>query len=65
MGRYKEPRWNRGSSVSVFQQTKNGMKLLEKDVSHIEAMDYVWSEYNTEETPIHIYDNKTGMEIEW
>ena len=48
------------NTFTVYQ----GDKLIAENVSAIEAMDYVWSELNTEETPIRIIDSR-GHEIEW
>lgn len=38
--------------------------VIAKLVSVHEAMDWVWSDENTEEHPLHIYD-ENGNEIEW
>ena len=38
--------------------------VIAKEVTTIEAMDWVWDEQNNEEHPLHIYD-LNGREIEW
>jgi len=38
--------------------------IVAKMVTSNEAMDWVFLEENTEEHPLHIYDQK-GREIEW
>lgn len=37
---------------------------LAREVSLQDAMDLVWSDVNTEKTPLHLYD-ALGNEIEW
>lgn len=55
------------STYAVFVETENGgMRLVKTGCTTLAAMDYVWdAELNTEKTPIHIYNEQTGNEIEW
>lgn len=59
-----ENRWqvkdHKNGSNTVFC----GSELIAINVSDRDCMDYVWSEWNTEKYPIHIYD-KYGKEIAW
>lgn len=38
--------------------------VVAKEVTPVEAMDWVWDERNNAEHPLHIYD-KNGNEIAW
>ena len=41
-----------------------GDELVAENVTTIQAMDWVWDERNTEDHPVHIFD-EDGNEIEW
>lgn len=52
------PEWTEEKVIVVIQG------VLAKEVTNIEAMDLVWSDLNTEEHPLQIWD-KQGRPIEW
>lgn len=54
----KAPKWTTEHVVIVIKG------VIAKEVTKVEAMDWVWSEFNTEEHPLHIYD-LNGREIQW
>ena len=41
-----------------------GDKIVKEHATHLEAMDYIWSDMNTEEHPVRVID-ENGVEIEW
>lgn len=43
----------------------SGNKLIKAQATEIEVMDAIWDcELNTEDHPVHIYD-ENGREVEW
>jgi hypothetical protein len=38
--------------------------VVAKEVSADEVIDWIWSDQNTEEHPLHVYD-RFGNEVEW